>query len=111
MTSRDKWPSIPIFSSPNFSSLDPVSSASLEAPSIVEEIKGAIWACGNEKSPRPNGFSFKFLKMYWDILKDAIVNVVKHYERFGRIARVVWQALDQVGCPFGHFAVSRVIKM
>lgn len=46
-----------------------------------------IWACGNEKAPRPDGYTFKFIKRYWDILKEDIVNVVKHFERFGVISR------------------------
>ncbi|XP_023737696.1 uncharacterized protein LOC111885684 [Lactuca sativa] len=36
---QEKWPSRPKFFNPNFSSLDPPSSASLEVPFTVEEIK------------------------------------------------------------------------
>nr|KAJ0197364.1 hypothetical protein LSAT_V11C700352090 [Lactuca sativa] len=62
-------------------------SASIEAPITIEEIKEAIWACGNEKSPGPDGFSFKLIKRHWEIMKHDIVNMVKHFERHGDINR------------------------
>ena len=38
-----------------------------------EEIRKAVWDCGNDKAPGPDGFTFLFLKRYWDILKgDAV---------------------------------------
>ncbi|GKD03279.1 RNA-directed DNA polymerase, eukaryota, reverse transcriptase zinc-binding domain protein [Tanacetum coccineum] len=35
-----------------------------------EEIKEAVWDYGSSKAPGPNGFSFAFVKKYWDIIKD-----------------------------------------
>nr|KAJ0203968.1 hypothetical protein LSAT_V11C500292530 [Lactuca sativa] len=84
---QEKWPSRPKFSSTQFSPLDIETSASLEAPFTLEEVKNAIWSCGNEKSPGPNGFSFKFIKRYWDTLKNDIMNAVKHFENHGNIGR------------------------
>ncbi|GJX81979.1 putative RNA-directed DNA polymerase, eukaryota, reverse transcriptase zinc-binding domain protein [Tanacetum coccineum] len=37
-----------------------------------DEIKSAIWDCGSNKAPRPDGFSFAFIKKYWDLLKMDI---------------------------------------
>lgn len=34
----------------------------LTAPSSEDEIRRAIWECDSSKSPRPDGFSFGFLK-------------------------------------------------
>nr|GFC80910.1 RNA-directed DNA polymerase, eukaryota [Tanacetum cinerariifolium] len=36
------------------------------APDMVsnEEIKKAVWDCGSDKSPRPDGFTFEFFKKF-----------------------------------------------
>lgn len=36
--------------------------AFLEYPFMEAEIKEAIWHCDGSKSPRPDGYSFKFIK-------------------------------------------------
>ena len=38
-----------------------------------EEIKRAVWECGSEKSPGPDGLNFKFIKQFWHILKLDII--------------------------------------
>lgn len=35
---------------------------SLVAPFLEEEVKSAVCGCGSNKSPGPNGFTFKFIK-------------------------------------------------
>ncbi|KAM0041794.1 putative RNA-directed DNA polymerase [Helianthus debilis subsp. tardiflorus] len=52
----------------------------LEGPFTPEEIKGAIWACGNDKAPGPDGFTFKFLKYFWDTVKHDFISFVKDFE-------------------------------
>ena len=37
----------------------------LEGMFSREEIKKAVWDCGNEKSPGPGGFTFDFLRDIW----------------------------------------------
>lgn len=64
---QERWASRPKFSSSKFSSIDPTTRDSLESPFTIEEIKEAIWACGNEKALGPDGYTFKFIKRYWDI--------------------------------------------
>ena len=34
-----------------------------------EEIRAAVWDCGSEKSPGPDGLNFKFIKQFWEVLK------------------------------------------
>ena len=34
---------------------------------------------GGDKAPGPDGFSFAFVKSYWDILKDDVVNMVNEF--------------------------------
>ncbi|GJU21232.1 putative RNA-directed DNA polymerase, eukaryota, reverse transcriptase zinc-binding domain protein [Tanacetum coccineum] len=49
----------------------------LEKPVTLEEIRAAVWDCGSQKSPGPDGFSFLFLKSYWDLLKEDAGNAVR----------------------------------
>lgn len=36
----------------------------LEAPFELNEIKDAIWSCGSDKAPGPDGFTFRFIKHF-----------------------------------------------
>lgn len=83
----EKWPSRPKFTSPMFHRISPAECMSLEVPFPLDEIKAAIWARGSEKAPGPNGFTFKFLKSYWEMIKGDVWDLVKHFEESGRIAR------------------------
>nr|GFA46989.1 RNA-directed DNA polymerase, eukaryota [Tanacetum cinerariifolium]GFA47533.1 RNA-directed DNA polymerase, eukaryota [Tanacetum cinerariifolium] len=38
----------------------------------MEEIKTTVWDCGSNKAPRPDGYSFLFIKRFWDLLKHDI---------------------------------------
>ncbi|GJY80362.1 RNA-directed DNA polymerase, eukaryota, reverse transcriptase zinc-binding domain protein [Tanacetum coccineum] len=51
----------------------------LERPFTKEEIKGAIWDCGLNKSPGPDGFTFGFYRRYWNLLEYDIVEAVNHF--------------------------------
>ncbi|GJY03743.1 RNA-directed DNA polymerase, eukaryota, reverse transcriptase zinc-binding domain protein, partial [Tanacetum coccineum] len=42
----------------------------------LEEVKFAVWDCGSNKAPGPDGFSFAFVKKYWDLLKKDIFEFV-----------------------------------
>uniref|UniRef100_A0A151UDA1 Uncharacterized protein n=1 Tax=Cajanus cajan TaxID=3821 RepID=A0A151UDA1_CAJCA len=52
-----------------------------------EEIKQVVWDCGSSKSPRSNGFNFKFLKAFWDIMKGDIFHFVKEFHTNGKLPR------------------------
>ncbi|GJR48534.1 RNA-directed DNA polymerase, eukaryota [Tanacetum coccineum] len=44
-----------------------------------EEIKEAVWDCGRSKAPGPNGFSFAFVKNYWDIIKKDLHDFINSF--------------------------------
>ncbi|GJX36953.1 hypothetical protein Tco_0250256 [Tanacetum coccineum] len=52
----------------------------LDSMVSLEEIKNAVWDCGSQKAPGPDGFSFMFVKKYWDIMKIDIQNFVMRLE-------------------------------
>ncbi|GKC58412.1 putative RNA-directed DNA polymerase, eukaryota, reverse transcriptase zinc-binding domain protein, partial [Tanacetum coccineum] len=49
----------------------------LEKSVDVEEIRTAVWDCGSQKASGVDGFSFLFLKRYWEFLKDDVVEAVR----------------------------------
>lgn len=83
----EKWPSRPKFQSSKFKTISDASRDFLEGLFSVDEIKKAIWSCGSDKAPGPDGFSFKFLKRFWSLLKEDIVGCIRHFETFGTISR------------------------
>ncbi|GJZ85907.1 RNA-directed DNA polymerase, eukaryota [Tanacetum coccineum] len=52
----------------------------LDYPFTILEIKDAVWDCGCEKAPGPDGFTFKFFKNHWDTLENDVVSFVKNFE-------------------------------
>ncbi|GKC40667.1 RNA-directed DNA polymerase, eukaryota [Tanacetum coccineum] len=60
------------------SSLNNEDNLKLEKSVSMDEIKAAVWDCGSQKAPSPDGFSLLFLKHYWDLLKDDVVAAVTH---------------------------------
>ncbi|GJZ96546.1 RNA-directed DNA polymerase, eukaryota, partial [Tanacetum coccineum] len=51
----------------------------LECDVTFDEIKKAVWDCGTNKSPGPDGFSFDFIRTFWDILKHDFVNAIREF--------------------------------
>ncbi|GJV26540.1 RNA-directed DNA polymerase, eukaryota, reverse transcriptase zinc-binding domain protein [Tanacetum coccineum] len=48
----------------------------LEREVSNEEIKMAVWVCGIDKAPGPDGFTFGFYRRYWDIIGNDVVDAV-----------------------------------
>ncbi|GJR34328.1 RNA-directed DNA polymerase, eukaryota [Tanacetum coccineum] len=48
----------------------------LESEVIYDEIKKAVWDYGTNKSPGPDGFTFDFIRRYWKIINQDVVNAV-----------------------------------
>ncbi|GJV85190.1 RNA-directed DNA polymerase, eukaryota, partial [Tanacetum coccineum] len=48
----------------------------LERVFSKDEIKQAVWDCGLDKSPGPDGFTFGFYRKFWSLLEDDVVDVV-----------------------------------
>ncbi|GJQ96353.1 RNA-directed DNA polymerase, eukaryota, reverse transcriptase zinc-binding domain protein [Tanacetum coccineum] len=63
----------------NFSLLSDLDRLQLDKDASVKEIKNAVWDCGSSKAPGPDRFSFLFLKMYWDFLKDDVLEFVSSF--------------------------------
>ncbi|GJX92002.1 putative RNA-directed DNA polymerase [Tanacetum coccineum] len=44
-----------------------------------KEVWQEIGGCGGDKAPGPDGFNFKFIRKFWDIIKADIVRAVKWF--------------------------------
>nr|GEU63590.1 RNA-directed DNA polymerase, eukaryota [Tanacetum cinerariifolium] len=44
-----------------------------------DEIRLAVWNCGDNKSPGPDGYSFEFLKKYWDTIGPDLCEAVEYF--------------------------------
>nr|GFA71003.1 hypothetical protein [Tanacetum cinerariifolium] len=51
-----------------------------------EEIKEAVWGCASSKAAGPDGFNFKFIKTFWDLIKAEFLECIKYFESTGRLA-------------------------
>ncbi|GKB71672.1 putative RNA-directed DNA polymerase, eukaryota, reverse transcriptase zinc-binding domain protein [Tanacetum coccineum] len=61
----------------------------LERSCSRDEIKRAVWDCGGDRAPGPDGFSFKFFTTFWDLVEDDVVRFVNEFfssEAFPKVA-------------------------
>ncbi|GJW64409.1 hypothetical protein Tco_0116293 [Tanacetum coccineum] len=51
----------------------------LEDKVNTDEIREAVWACGINKAPGPDGFSFHLLKNYWELISYDVTEFVTNF--------------------------------
>nr|GEU56509.1 RNA-directed DNA polymerase, eukaryota [Tanacetum cinerariifolium] len=51
----------------------------MESNVSYQEIKRAMWDCGVDKSPGPDGFTFGFIRRFWSLLEKDVVAAVKYF--------------------------------
>ncbi|GJW50262.1 RNA-directed DNA polymerase, eukaryota [Tanacetum coccineum] len=51
----------------------------LESEISNEEVKAAVWDCGVNKSPGPDGYTFEFFRKYWTFIGNDIIQAVKAF--------------------------------
>ncbi|GJY06814.1 RNA-directed DNA polymerase, eukaryota, partial [Tanacetum coccineum] len=59
----------------------------LESEVSKEEIKRAVWDCGIDKAPGPDGFTFGFYRQYWSIIENDVVEAVQWFFLKGEIPK------------------------
>nr|GEU50733.1 RNA-directed DNA polymerase, eukaryota, reverse transcriptase zinc-binding domain protein [Tanacetum cinerariifolium] len=57
----------------------------LEVDVTSDEIKKAVWDCGPDKSPGPDGFTLDFFKRFWSIVEEDVILAVKEFFSSGVI--------------------------
>ncbi|GJU14907.1 RNA-directed DNA polymerase, eukaryota [Tanacetum coccineum] len=51
----------------------------LESNITREEIKRAVWDCGTDKSPGPDGFTFGFYRRFWSVIEKDVMEAVNMF--------------------------------
>nr|GEX95511.1 RNA-directed DNA polymerase, eukaryota, reverse transcriptase zinc-binding domain protein [Tanacetum cinerariifolium] len=59
----------------------------LESEVSNEEIKRAVWDCGTDKAPGPDGFTFGFYRYFWYLIDNDVYNDVKYFFMHGEIPK------------------------
>ncbi|GJR53713.1 RNA-directed DNA polymerase, eukaryota, partial [Tanacetum coccineum] len=59
--------------------VEPSHLSDIERDVTYDEIKKAVWDCGTNKSPGPDGFTFEFFRRYWKIIDDDVVAAVLQF--------------------------------
>ncbi|GKB58696.1 RNA-directed DNA polymerase, eukaryota [Tanacetum coccineum] len=72
----------------------------LELEVSKEEIKRAVWDCGIDKSPGPNGFTFGFYRRFWKVIENDVCEAVKHFFTHGDIPK---------GCNLSFIADRQIL--
>ncbi|KAJ9557521.1 hypothetical protein OSB04_012135 [Centaurea solstitialis] len=77
---EENHPIRPTLTSSLFKKISDTQRAWLERPFTEEEVKAAMWSCGNNKAPGPDGFTFEFIRKFWDVIGSDFVDAVKFFE-------------------------------
>ncbi|GJX74901.1 RNA-directed DNA polymerase, eukaryota [Tanacetum coccineum] len=59
----------------------------LEREVSRDEIRSAVWNCGDNKSPGPDGYTFEFFKKYWGFIGIDFCEAVEHFFNNGAFVK------------------------
>lgn len=75
----------PTFDSEMFHVLSREQANTLDSMVTNEEIKQAVWDCGVNKAPGPDGFTVEFFKKLWDLVHVDLFASIKHFFEKGKM--------------------------
>nr|GEY82805.1 hypothetical protein [Tanacetum cinerariifolium] len=52
-----------------------------------DEIRLAVWNCGENKSPGPDGYTFEFFRKYWNIVSPDFCEAVEYFFEIGLFSK------------------------
>ncbi|KAM0062164.1 putative RNA-directed DNA polymerase [Helianthus debilis subsp. tardiflorus] len=52
-----------------------------------DEIKEAVWDCGGDKTPGPDGFTFSFIRHFWEIMEADFVKLLDYFYVHVKLSR------------------------
>nr|GEW81202.1 RNA-directed DNA polymerase, eukaryota, reverse transcriptase zinc-binding domain protein [Tanacetum cinerariifolium] len=70
----------------------------LESPISKDEIRTAVWGCGVDKSPGPDGFTFEFFRKYWAVVGPDFSTAKSHLLGVGIPDNCIAEAVKSIGC-------------
>lgn len=54
-----------------------------------DEVKEAVFAMGGDKAPGPNGFPIAFFQMFWEDIKEDVMNYLKEFHARGILSNTI----------------------
>ncbi|XP_022030239.1 uncharacterized protein LOC110931140 [Helianthus annuus] len=82
---------------------------------LTQEVKRALFDCGADKAPGPDGFNFRFIRSFWDLFESDFVDIMNHFHGRGRFSSGVGSSfitlIPKVGDPsvLGDFRLINLI--
>nr|GEU65775.1 probable LRR receptor-like serine/threonine-protein kinase At1g06840 isoform X2 [Tanacetum cinerariifolium] len=67
--------------------LSDMQAADLERNVSRDEIRFAVWNCGENKSPGPDGYTFEFFRKYWNIVGPDFCEAVEYFFETGLFSK------------------------
>nr|GFB23573.1 RNA-directed DNA polymerase, eukaryota [Tanacetum cinerariifolium] len=67
--------------------LSDMQAADLERNVSRDEIRLAVWNCGENKSPGPDGYTFEFFRKYWNIVGPDFCEAVEYFFETGLFSK------------------------
>ncbi|GKV14958.1 hypothetical protein SLEP1_g25756 [Rubroshorea leprosula] len=83
---EEKW-TRPTLDGLSFCQISQEQSDLLVRPFSEEEIRMAVWDCGCDKAPGPDGFNFTFFRRMWQEIKEEVVDFVREFHEKGRLVK------------------------
>ncbi|GJR94426.1 RNA-directed DNA polymerase, eukaryota [Tanacetum coccineum] len=65
---------------------DPFQVSKLQSPISIDEIRTAVWGCGVDKSPGPDGFTFELFRKFWTVVGPDFCTAVKWFFDHGNFS-------------------------
>nr|GEY23435.1 RNA-directed DNA polymerase, eukaryota [Tanacetum cinerariifolium] len=59
----------------------------IECDVTNDEIKRAVWDCGTDKAPGPDGFTFGFFRRFWDLIQKDVYAAVRYFFVYSDISK------------------------
>ncbi|XP_058784290.1 uncharacterized protein LOC131659066 [Vicia villosa] len=79
----------PLLDGIDFKAISSEEAVGLEKPFTEYEIKKAVWDCGGNKSPGPDGYSFLFINKCWHFIKDDSIIFFNYFFNGGSISKAI----------------------
>ncbi|GJR29960.1 RNA-directed DNA polymerase, eukaryota [Tanacetum coccineum] len=74
----------------------------LESDVSNDEIKKAVWECGTDKAPGPDGFTFGFFCHFWHLVEKEVQDAVRPISLIGSIYKIIAKFLtNRLVCVMG----------
>ncbi|GKE08990.1 RNA-directed DNA polymerase, eukaryota [Tanacetum coccineum] len=59
----------------------------MESEVTNDEIKRAVWDCGTDKAPGPDGFTFGFYRRFWYLIESDVYDAVRYFFTYDDIPK------------------------